>query len=96
MPAKTTPESQERALLIRNAIAVIGMDYPNPRDNAFRESIIPRVIAEIPKLDISQLTRLHEASCAAKSDLTHVVDLRTECRKALAKIYDLPTTRQKI
>ena len=95
MPAKTSPETQLRALLVRDAVAVLKIEYPNREDDRFRESIIARVIEEIPNLEPSQLTRLHEAASDADAKHAGVAALRTACRTNLGKRYDLAGARKR-
>jgi hypothetical protein len=95
MPAKTSPETQLRALLVRDAIAVLKIEYPNREDDRFRDSIIARCIEEIPELEATQLTRLHEAASDADAKHTGIESLRTACRLQLGKRYDLAGARRR-
>jgi hypothetical protein len=95
MSAKTTPESQFRALLVRDAIAVIGIEFPTPEDDRFRESIIARVAEEIKDLEPGQLTRLHEAASSADAKHSGIHELRTALRFQLGRRYDLAGARRR-
>lgn len=95
MPAKQTPEKQERALLVRDAIATLGIEFPNAEDDRFRVAILLRVSEELGSLEPGQLTRLNEAAC--KSDTKHagVTEFRTAVRRHLGRRYDLPAARKR-
>jgi hypothetical protein len=95
MSAKTTPESQFRALLVRDAIAVIGIEYPTTEDDRFRDSIVARVIEEAKDLEPSQLTRLHEAASAADAKHSGIPELRHALRCQLGRRYDLAGARRR-
>ena len=95
MPTKTSPETQLRALLVRDAVAVLKIEYPNREDDRFRESIVARVIEEIPNLEPGQLTRLHEAASDADTKHIGVEALRTALRTQLGKRYDLAGARRR-
>ena len=93
MPSKTSPESQQRALLVRDAIAVLAIEFPQAEDDRFRISIFMRLREEIPNLEHSQLTRLHEAACKADAKHAGVPEIRTSLRHALGRAYDLAGAR---
>jgi hypothetical protein len=95
MPTKTSPETQLRALLVRDAVAVLKIEYPNKEDDRFRESMVARIIEEIPELELSQLTRLHEAASDADAKHAGITDLRTAIRTHLGKRYDLAGARKR-
>lgn len=95
MPAKTTPESQFRALLVRDAIAVITIEFPTPEDDRFRDSIIARVCEEIKDLEPGQITRLHEAASEADAKHSGIQLLRTTLRYQLGIRYDLKGARRR-
>lgn len=95
MPAKTTPESQFRALLVRDAIAAIEIEYPTPEDDRFRESIIARIVEEMGELEPTQITRLHESASKADAKHTGISALRTALRTHLGKRYDLAGARKR-
>jgi hypothetical protein len=92
---KTTPESQERALIVRDAIAVLGIDFPQPEDHRFRQSILCRLAEEIPSLEPGQITRLHEAACKADAKHPGIPEFRTKLRSALGRRYDLAAARKR-
>lgn len=95
MPTKQTPESQERALLVRDTIAVLGIDFPQPEDDRFRLGIIARLTEELAKLEPGQLTRLHEAACKADAKHPGVSEFRLAIRRRLGTRYDLKAARQR-
>lgn len=95
MSAKTTPESQFRALLVRDAIAVISIEFPTPEDDRFRDSIIARVVEEVKDLEPTQLTRLHEAASEAEAKHSGIPALRTALRCQLGRRYDLAGARKR-
>lgn len=95
MPAKTTPESQDRCLLVRDAIAILGVDFPQPEDDRFRVSILLRLAEELPKLEPGQLTRLHEAACKADAKHAGINEFRTSLRTNLGRRYDLAGARKR-
>lgn len=95
MPTKTSPETQLRALLVRDGVAVLKIEYPNREDDRFRESIIARIIEEIPELEPGQLTRLHEAASDADAKHIGIETLRTAIRHQLGKRYDLAGARKR-
>lgn len=92
---KTTPEKQEIALLVRDAIAVLGIDFPSPEDDRFRVSVLLRTTEEIQKLEPGQMTRLHEAACKADSKHAGVNEFRTAIRRKLGQRYDLAAARKR-
>lgn len=92
---KATPESQFRALLVRDAIAVITIEFPTPEDDRFRDSIIARVIEEVKDLEPSQLTRLHEAASGADAKHSGIAELRHAIRCQLGTRYDLKGARRR-
>ena len=92
---KTTPEKQEIALLVRDSIAVLGIDFPSPEDDRFRVSVLLRATEEISKLEPGQLTRLHEAACKADSKHAGVSEFRTAIRRKLGQRYDLKAARKR-
>lgn len=93
--AKITPESQDRALLVRDAVAVLGIDFPQPEDDRFRVSILLRLQEELSKLEPSQLTRLHEAACKADAKHDGVTSIRTALRTVLGRRYELAAARKR-
>lgn len=95
MPTKSTPEKQELALLVRDAIAVLGIDFPQPEDDRFRVSVLCRVTEDINKLEPGQLTRLHEAACKAEAKHSGVAEFRTALRRKLGQRYDLKAARKR-
>jgi hypothetical protein len=95
MSAKLTPESQLRALMVRDAIAVISIEFPKPEDDRFRDSMIARLIEEVKELEPSQLTRLHEAASAADAKHSGISELRTALRCQLGRRYDLAGARRR-
>ena len=95
MPAKTTPESQYRALLVRDSIAAIEIEYPNAEDDRFRESIIAAVCEAADELEPTQITRLHEAASKADAKHSGIAALRTALRTRLGKRYDLAGARRR-
>lgn len=95
MPAKATPESQQLALLVRNVIADLSIDYPNKEDDLFRASDIALVLENIEKLEPTQITRLYEAACKADAKHGGVIQLRHAIRLGLSKIYDLKGARKR-
>ncbi|MEM1083262.1 MAG: hypothetical protein AAGI48_04005 [Verrucomicrobiota bacterium] len=92
---KKAPESQERALLVRNAIAVLKIDFPSKHDNRFREIIVERIKQEIKNLEPAQLTRLHEAACEADAKHSSVSELRTALRVRISNLYNLGKARKR-
>lgn len=95
MSAKTTPESQFRALLVRDAIAVISIEFPTPEDDRFRDSIIARIVEEVKDLEPGQTTRLHEAASEAADKHSGIQLLRTALRYQLGIRYDLKGARRR-
>lgn len=95
MPTKTTPESQERALLVRDGIAVLAIEFPQPEDDRFRVSILLRLTEELSSMEPGQLTRLHEAACKADQKHAGVSEFRTAVRGYLGRRYDLAGARRR-
>lgn len=95
MPTKPTPESQQRALLVRDAVAVLGIDFPQPEDDRFRVSVLLRLKEELPNLEPGQLTRLHEAACKADAKHPGINEFRTALRTILGRRYDLAGARKR-
>jgi hypothetical protein len=95
MATKPTPESQQRALLVRDAVAVLGIDFPQPEDDRFRVSVLLRLKEELPKLEPGHITRLHEAACKANAKHPGVTEFRTSLRLILGRSYDLPGARKR-
>jgi hypothetical protein len=95
MSAKTSPETQQRALLVRDAVAVLKIEYPNDADDRFRQAIIARIIEELPGLEPTQLTRLHEAACDADAKHAGITELRLAVRSQLGPRYDLKGARKR-
>jgi hypothetical protein len=95
MPAKSSPETQLRALMVRDTVAALKIEYPNREDDRFRESIIARVIEDIAEFEPTQLTRLHEAASDADAKHAGVTILRHAVRCQLGKRYDLAGARKR-
>jgi hypothetical protein len=92
---KTNPETQTRALLVRDAVATLKIEYPSPADDRFRTAIIARITEELPRLEAAQLTRLHEAACDADAKHAGIPELRFAVRSQLGTRYDLKGARKR-
>jgi hypothetical protein len=97
MPAKTTTESQRRALFVRNAIATIDIEYPNAEDNRCREGMISLIIEELKAdtLELTHITRLYESACKADAKHSGITELRTAIRYNLGKQFDTKGARKR-
>lgn len=96
MPAKLKdPAAQERALLVRDAIACLGIEFPDAEEDRFTEAAMLRLAEELPNLESGQVTRLNEAACAASSKRPGVAAFRSAIRQILGRRYDLAGARKR-
>jgi hypothetical protein len=95
MSTKATPESQFRALFVRDTIAALDIEYPNQEDDRFRQSMVLRIIEIIEELEPTQITRLNESACKADAKHSGVAELRHAIRLSLGKRYDLKGARKR-
>mgnify|MGYP000081241900 FL=1 len=97
-PKTTTekdPRLAEQTRLVRAFEANVKITTEDPEEHIFRESLLRRLIAEMPNLNQSLVTRIYEAACSVEFAAPILIDLRKAAHTSIARHFDLRKPRAK-
>jgi len=94
MPKATNEDLKENAGLVRDVIAVAGIDYPADEfEKRFREALFKKAFTVVSTMDVAHVRRIHEALCDMDFPDASALALRRETMRTLARIHSLKAFR---
>ena len=89
----TKEEAMEHAGLVRDVEAAIGTHDVKEADKPFIDAVCKRAAVELPRMMISHVRRIYEATAAAKFPSDTVCALRTRVQYRLGEHHKLKELR---
>ena len=86
---KTSEATKENSILVRTIEAAAKIHFPNETEKRFQDAAFRKGLAELPKLEIGHILRLHEAMCALEFPSPDALDLRVGVLKQLGRLQNL-------
>lgn len=87
------PALQEQTRLVRILEANLKVVTTAPEDLVFRNALIRRVIADLPIINQSLVTRIYDAACKIEFPQQLVVELRRVAELSIARALELKKPR---
>lgn len=94
MPKPTNEDLKVNAGLVRDVIAVAGIDYTaDDVEERFRDSLFKKAYTVVPAMDVAHVRRIYEALCDMEFPTKSALALRRQTMITLGRIHGLKDFR---
>jgi len=91
---KDKEELKEDAGLVRDIVAVCGLDYPTNFERDLRDGLFRKAFTLVPAMEIQHVRRMNEALCEMDFPTDAALGLRQATLTHLAQYHDLKKFRK--